>query len=411
MNFLMKNKQMKDKKQTQDECRVEMQDKRKVDTQSGRSMVEMLCVLAIIGVLSVIGVVGIQYAMQIYKENETVNAFSVATAGARTAELMQSYIYTCEDFPCVVKPKSVISTKYDMREDDFTTAIGSPVQVRIEDEKGYTVRIRGISREVCESIKSGDWGETCAGIDESGTPSYPPASGCGLLKNLDCSKFKHAESGLIRRSNLQEEISKTGKTPVFKDAEKYSELVLYYGEAFVVNEPDEPDDPQTYYETSLTTTTAKPTTTTKTTTRATTKTTTTSTHAPRLTTTQTPTPTTTTSTHTPIPTTPRLTTTHTPTPTTTTSTQTPTPTPTTTTTTSTQTPIPTTPRATTTTVTPTTTTTTTRTTTTSTQTPTPTTTTTTSNKRRRRRQLQRRARIRRRRRQPQQQRFERPWQE
>ncbi len=232
----------------------------------GRSMVEMLCVLAIIGVLSVIGVVGIQYAMQIYKENETVHAFSVATAGARTAELMQNYVYKCDGFPqtpCVVKPNSVVSTKYDTREDDFTTAIGSPVQVRIEDDRGYTVRIRGISREVCESIKSGDWGETCAGIDKNGTTLYPTPD-CVALQNLDCMKFENAHSGFVRRSALQEEIGKNEKTSTvnFKDA-GHNALVLYYAEAFGVadddgtgpgyervpleshtpGDPDDPDDP------------------------------------------------------------------------------------------------------------------------------------------------------------------------
>ena len=221
--------------------------------EKGRSMVEMLGVLAVIGVLTVTGIVGMQYAMQIHKENETLNVFSVATAGARTANLMQNYIYSCDGhYPCTVKPKSVISTKYDMRDTDFSTAVGSPMMVRIEDTDGYTVRIRGISKEVCESIKSGYWGETCAGVDDAGTTKYRTAN-CKSLKELDCSQFENANSGLIRRSALQEEISKNLKEPTVNYAQAgYSALVLYYNDkAFAdtdtfIGEEDEnypdPDD-------------------------------------------------------------------------------------------------------------------------------------------------------------------------
>ena len=212
--------------------KMTMQSKKQIQnqSQSGRSMVEMLGVLAVIGVLTVTGIVGIQYAMQIYKENETLNVFSVATAGARTADLMQNYIYSCESLPCTVKPKSIISTKYDMRDTDFSTAVGSPIMIRIEDLNGYTVRIRGISKEVCESIKSGFWGETCAGVDDAGTTKYRTAN-CKSLKELDCSQFENANSGLIRRSALQEEISKNLKEPTVKYTQAgHSALVLYYND-------------------------------------------------------------------------------------------------------------------------------------------------------------------------------------
>ncbi len=225
MNFLMKNKHQNQTSEGQ-----------KVATQSGRSMVEMIGVLSIIGVLSVMGIVTLQYVMQVYKENETVDAFSVAATGARTADLMENYIYSCEGFPCIVKPKSVMPNKFSTREEDFSTATGSPVQVQIENEKGYTVRIRGISREVCEKIKSGYWGETCAGINKKGVQSYDPASGCIALKNLDCSTFKATEGG--RLSNLQEEISETGKAFTFAEAANYGEFILYYGEAFVADVAD-----------------------------------------------------------------------------------------------------------------------------------------------------------------------------
>ena len=52
--------------------------------ETGRSMVEMLGVLAIIGVLSVAGIAGYTMAMKKYKANEILNAASQAVILAQT---------------------------------------------------------------------------------------------------------------------------------------------------------------------------------------------------------------------------------------------------------------------------------------------------------------------------------------
>jgi len=54
--------------------------------ESGRSMVEMLGVLAIIGVLSIGGIAGYTMAMNRYKANEILNAASMALVVAMSAE-------------------------------------------------------------------------------------------------------------------------------------------------------------------------------------------------------------------------------------------------------------------------------------------------------------------------------------
>ena len=53
--------------------------------ETGRSMVEMLGVLAIIGVLSVAGIAGYTMAMKKYKANEAANTISMAVVLAKTA--------------------------------------------------------------------------------------------------------------------------------------------------------------------------------------------------------------------------------------------------------------------------------------------------------------------------------------
>ena len=54
-------------------------------SENGRSMVEMLGVLAIIGVLSVAGIAGYSMAMKKYRANEMLNVASQAVVLAQTA--------------------------------------------------------------------------------------------------------------------------------------------------------------------------------------------------------------------------------------------------------------------------------------------------------------------------------------
>ena len=54
--------------------------------ESGRSMVEMLGVLAIIGVLSVMGIAGYTQAMKKYKTNEAVAAINMAAVLCKTGD-------------------------------------------------------------------------------------------------------------------------------------------------------------------------------------------------------------------------------------------------------------------------------------------------------------------------------------
>ena len=57
----------------------------KKTNETGRSMVEMLGVLAIIGILSVAGIVGYTVAMRKYRANEIAQAISMLAVAARTS--------------------------------------------------------------------------------------------------------------------------------------------------------------------------------------------------------------------------------------------------------------------------------------------------------------------------------------
>lgn len=62
----------------------------KIKNQSGRTMTEIIGVIAIIGVLSLTGLLGFNYAMEVVRENETLNRASKIIAGARTSYILQN---------------------------------------------------------------------------------------------------------------------------------------------------------------------------------------------------------------------------------------------------------------------------------------------------------------------------------
>jgi len=66
----------------------------KKTNENGRSMVEMLGVLAIIGVLSIGGIAGYTLAMNKYRANEIVNAVVQAAVECRTRGQISSDVYT-----------------------------------------------------------------------------------------------------------------------------------------------------------------------------------------------------------------------------------------------------------------------------------------------------------------------------
>ncbi len=61
----------------------------KVVEQKGRSLVELLGVLAVAGVLSVAGLYGFGYAMEKWRENETLDRYAKVVAGARTSRILE----------------------------------------------------------------------------------------------------------------------------------------------------------------------------------------------------------------------------------------------------------------------------------------------------------------------------------
>jgi len=136
--------------------------------ENGRSMVEMLGVLAIIGVLSVGGIAGYSKAMNKYKINKTTDQVSMLVANIRTIFSSQG------DYEGLTNEQAIRFgvVPNDMYEvgssatSDIKNAFNGQVAIiaskaRTQDTSGneaFTIEYGGLSQEACVTIATGDWG-------------------------------------------------------------------------------------------------------------------------------------------------------------------------------------------------------------------------------------------------------------
>ncbi len=111
--------------------------------ESGRSMVEMLGVLAVIGVLSVGGISGYSYAMKRQRISQTINQLAVAMQSARGLALRKIDDVDMTDSGCA-------PIRYVMQgakpcptnpEDAFQTAIGACVSVCRDERNIWSMEL------------------------------------------------------------------------------------------------------------------------------------------------------------------------------------------------------------------------------------------------------------------------------
>ena len=133
--------------------------------QSGRSMVEMLGVLAIIGVLSVGGISGYSKAMAKFKLTKAQDQISMLLMNIRTAFSGSSNYEGLNN-------KSAVALNIvpgDMLPGGLGTAVGSASGTKnafsgdvklgvAESNQHFTLEFGGLGIETCNSLASSDWG-------------------------------------------------------------------------------------------------------------------------------------------------------------------------------------------------------------------------------------------------------------
>ena len=110
--------------------------------EQGRSMTEMLGVLAVIGVLSVGGVAGYTYAMNKHRANEITENIS-RMAFLASSQLMIGNDISLQEFDTDGKGVKIMGTY--------------PVEGIAYDDDTFGLRVSGVSDSVCEKIDKQEW--------------------------------------------------------------------------------------------------------------------------------------------------------------------------------------------------------------------------------------------------------------
>ena len=141
--------------------------------QNGRSMVEMLGVLAIIGVLSVGGIAGYSKAMTKFKINKSMDQISMLVANIRTLFSGQRNYSGLSNANAI--SFGIIPGEMDGGGGVIT--IGTAAQNGNADA-AFTIKYEGLGQEACVTMATSDWGSgsssglvnmTVSAADKGGT--------------------------------------------------------------------------------------------------------------------------------------------------------------------------------------------------------------------------------------------------
>ena len=131
--------------------------------QSGRSMIEMLGVLAIVGVLSVAGIAGYSKAMGKFKINKAMDQVSTLSANIKTmyanigtyASLKDQEAFNLALFP----DEMVKSCKNGKATKCVRSGINGLAKVAgSKDGNDFTIELQGVSKEACAAFVTSEWG-------------------------------------------------------------------------------------------------------------------------------------------------------------------------------------------------------------------------------------------------------------
>ena len=166
--------------------------------ENGRSMVEMLGVLAIIGVLSVGGIAGYSKAMNKYKINKTTDQVSMLVANIRTIFSSQGNYAGLKN--STAKKFGVVPNDMWTKESDESvknafngevTIIASQARTQDTEKDGqeaFTIEYGGMSQEACVTVATGDWGSGQAsgliGIAAGVETKHPTGGALGTIGEL-----------------------------------------------------------------------------------------------------------------------------------------------------------------------------------------------------------------------------------
>ena len=158
----------------------------RTNNHSGRSMIEMLGVLAIIGVLSVGGIAGYSKAMMKFKINKTIDQITQISQNVRTLYARQKSYKNISNK--IIKKANVAPNEiFEGSGSDYamTNAFGGEIKITsspkiIEgDNKAFYIIYTSLPDEACIEIATQDWGDDGSGL--LGVSIAEPISENGVL--------------------------------------------------------------------------------------------------------------------------------------------------------------------------------------------------------------------------------------
>ena len=159
----------------------------KNSTQSGRSMIEMLGVLAIVGVLSVGGIAGYSKAMEKFKINKTIDEISHIVANVRTLYAQQTNYSGLDTYSTNILNMGILPDTIKTSASPYvslTNSFNGSIYIDHYDIWGsstgdevFGILYRGLNKSACVALASYDWG------DRNSTGLIGVAVGSGWVSN------------------------------------------------------------------------------------------------------------------------------------------------------------------------------------------------------------------------------------
>ena len=166
--------------------------------ETGRSMIEMLGVLAIIGVLSVGGIAGYSKAMNKFKTNKVADNVSMIVANVKTLYAQQNTYKGLNNGTAVsmgVIPDELGTEVANTSQATLTNAFNGPVFIKQSDStsgndgKAFIIEFNNLSREACITLATNDWGSGFSSgliaLQAMGTSAAASSESTGLQSDLD----------------------------------------------------------------------------------------------------------------------------------------------------------------------------------------------------------------------------------
>lgn len=173
------------------------------NNEQGRSMIEMLGVLAIVGVLSVGGIAGYSKAMGKFKTNKLIDQINMIATNVRTLYASQPNYHGLTE--TLAKQVNLIPAEMYTSVDDgnITNAFGGPVHLTPSAansdegenaEKAYILSVSGVPSTACVSIVTTDWGsDSDAGL--VGMMAAVGEDDTAVVSELDAFTLDQQEAG------------------------------------------------------------------------------------------------------------------------------------------------------------------------------------------------------------------------